>query len=57
MPTVVVPGNHDCAWWVGLLGMGDEYQMFARYREYIRSDIEPRASIAGATIVGLNSAH
>jgi 3',5'-cyclic AMP phosphodiesterase CpdA len=56
-PTVVVPGNHDCAWWSAFLGAGDRYGMFARYREYIRSDLEPRVSIPGATIVGINSAH
>jgi 3',5'-cyclic AMP phosphodiesterase CpdA len=56
-PTVVVPGNHDCAWWSAFLGAGDHYGMFARYREYIRSDLEPRVSIPGATIVGINSAH
>ncbi len=56
-PTVVVPGNHDCAWWTALLGTGDYYGMFSRYRQYIRSDLEPKVSIRGATIVGLNSAH
>lgn len=56
-PTVVVPGNHDCAWWTSFLGAGDTYAMFSRYREYIRSDLEPRISIPGATIVGVNSAH
>ncbi|MDA1082632.1 MAG: metallophosphoesterase [Gemmatimonadetes bacterium] len=56
-PTVVVPGNHDCAWWTGMLGAGGFYSMFNRYREYIRSDIEPQVRVEGATIVGLNSAH
>ncbi|HVZ50303.1 MAG TPA: metallophosphoesterase [Gemmatimonadaceae bacterium] len=56
-PTVVVPGNHDCAWWTAFLGIGDHYGMFARYREFIRADLEPEVSIPGATIVGLNSAH
>ena len=56
-PTVVVPGNHDCAWWGGLFGVNDHYEMFARYRQHVRSDLEPRISIPGATIVGVNSAH
>jgi 3',5'-cyclic AMP phosphodiesterase CpdA len=56
-PTLVVPGNHDCAWWAGMLGTGGEYAMFRRYREYIRSDLEPTLHVPGATIVGLNSAH
>jgi hypothetical protein len=53
----VVPGNHDCAWWASPLGLGDYFAMFSRYREFIRSDLEPQARIPGATIVGLNSAH
>ena len=55
--TVVVPGNHDCAWWTAPMGLGDYYGMYGRYREYIRNDLEPHVRIAGATIVGLNSAH
>src|SRR5690242_14372671 len=54
-PTVVIPGNHDCAWWAALLGMGDaQSAMFARYREYVRADLEPAVRIEGATIVALN---
>lgn len=56
-PTVVIPGNHDCRWWAALLGAGDYYSMFARYREHIRSDLEPEVRIPGATIVALNSSH
>lgn len=56
-PTVVVPGNHDCAWWTAPMGVGDYYGMFSRYREAIRSDLEPTVHIPGATIVGVNSAH
>lgn len=56
-PTLVIPGNHDCAWWTAFLGVGDRYEMFARYREYVRSDLEPQMRIPGATIVAVNSAH
>jgi 3',5'-cyclic AMP phosphodiesterase CpdA len=56
-PTLVVPGNHDCAWWAAPMGIGDYYGMFARYREYVRMELEPQLRIAGATIVGINSAH
>lgn len=56
-PTIVVPGNHDCAWWSAFLGFGDREGMFSRYREYIRSELEPVMRIPGATFVGLNSAH
>ncbi|MBM4194270.1 MAG: metallophosphoesterase [Gemmatimonadetes bacterium] len=56
-PTVVIPGNHDCRWWTAPMGFGSYYGMFERYRTYIRSDLEPRVSIPGATIVGVNSSH
>jgi 3',5'-cyclic AMP phosphodiesterase CpdA len=56
-PTLVIPGNHDCAWWMSPMGIGDYYAMFSRYREHIRSDLEPQVKIPGATIVGLNSSH
>lgn len=56
-PTVVVPGNHDCAWWTDFLGIGARDAMFTRYRELLRPDLEPHVRIPGATIVGMNSAH
>jgi 3',5'-cyclic AMP phosphodiesterase CpdA len=56
-PTIVVPGNHDCSWWMAPMGLGNYYSMFSRYREFIRSDLEPTVRIAGATIVGVNSSH
>ncbi|MGH7654583.1 MAG: metallophosphoesterase family protein, partial [Gemmatimonadaceae bacterium] len=56
-PVMVVPGNHDTAWWTALLGMGSVNAMHTRYRQYVRDDLEPVIQIPGATIVGLNSAH
>ena len=53
--TIVVPGNHDVAWWLSPLGFGDNKAMFARYRAYISNDLEPVLRIAGATLVGLNT--
>ena len=53
--TIVVPGNHDVAWWRAPLGLGDEARMYQKYREYISPDLEPVMRIAGATIVGLNT--
>jgi 3',5'-cyclic AMP phosphodiesterase CpdA len=53
--TIVVPGNHDVAWWRSPLGLGDEARMYAKYRDYISHDLEPVMRIAGATIVGLNT--
>ncbi len=56
-PTLVVPGNHDCAWWGAVFGIGDSGAMFSRYRELIDSELQPVIQIPGATIVGINSAH
>jgi 3',5'-cyclic AMP phosphodiesterase CpdA len=56
-PVLVVPGNHDTAWWTAPLGMGSVDAMHARYRKYVRDDLEPVLRIPGATIVGLNSSH
>lgn len=53
--TIVVPGNHDVAWWRAPLGLGNEARMYERYRMYINQDLEPVLRIAGSTIVGLNT--
>lgn len=53
--TIVVPGNHDVAWWLAPLGFGDADKMFAKYRKYISHDLEPVLRVAGATFVGLNT--
>jgi 3',5'-cyclic AMP phosphodiesterase CpdA len=52
---IVVPGNHDVAWWKAPLGIGDPGAMLANYRRFINEDVEPVLRIAGATIVGLNT--
>jgi 3',5'-cyclic AMP phosphodiesterase CpdA len=53
--TIVVPGNHDVAWWYAPLGLGNASKMYAKYRAYINQDLEPVLHIAGATFVGLNT--
>jgi len=52
---IVVPGNHDVAWWKAPLGFGKVDAMLANYKRYISEDAEPVLRIAGATIVGLNT--
>jgi len=54
---VVVPGNHDVAWWFSPLGMGDDRKLLRKYRQYISEDIEPVLRVPGATFVGLNTCH
>jgi 3',5'-cyclic AMP phosphodiesterase CpdA len=55
--TIVVPGNHDVAWWLAPLGFGDNAKIYAKYRAYISHDLEPVLRIAGATFIGLNTSH
>lgn len=54
--TIVVPGNHDVAWWRAPLGLGNRRNMTANYRRYISEELEPVLRVAGATFVGLNTA-
>lgn len=54
---VVVPGNHDVAWWRAPLGIGDDRKLLRKYRNYISEDIEPVLRVPGATFVGLNTCH
>ncbi|MDB4908742.1 MAG: Calcineurin-like phosphoesterase superfamily domain protein [Gemmatimonadetes bacterium] len=52
---IVVPGNHDVAWWKAPLGFGDEQAIYEKYRAYISQDIEPMLRVPGAILVGLNT--
>lgn len=54
---IVVPGNHDVAWWFSPFGMGDDLKLLRKYRQYISEDIEPMLRLPGATFVGLNTCH
>jgi 3',5'-cyclic AMP phosphodiesterase CpdA len=56
-PVIVVPGNHDTAWWTAPMGIGSVAAMYARYRKHVSEELEPVLHVPGATIVGLNSAH
>lgn len=55
-PTMLVPGNHDAAWWHAPFGWGDFSRVHARYRQFIAPDTEPTLALPGVTLVGLNSA-
>ncbi|GJG85294.1 metallophosphoesterase [Gemmatimonadetes bacterium T265] len=57
--TIVVPGNHDVLWWKAPLGIGDDAEMYANYRDYVSADLEPVLRVPGApgaVFVGLNTA-
>jgi 3',5'-cyclic AMP phosphodiesterase CpdA len=55
-PTMLVPGNHDAAWWHAPFGWGDFSRVHARYRAFIDATTEPTLRLPGVTLVGLNSA-
>ncbi len=55
-PTLVVPGNHDTAWWHAPFGLGDPRRLHEEYRRHIADDLEPTLRVPGVSIIGLNSA-
>ena len=54
---IVVPGNHDVAWWYAPLGMGNDERKYQNYERYISAELEPVLRTGGATFVGLNTSH
>ncbi|MEX2182092.1 MAG: metallophosphoesterase [Gemmatimonadaceae bacterium] len=56
-PVVVVPGNHDVAWWWKPFGIGPRWPLLRGYRKWISPDVEPSLRLPGVTIVALNSCH
>jgi 3',5'-cyclic AMP phosphodiesterase CpdA len=56
-PTVVIPGNHDVAWWWCVGGLGLKSAMYAGYRRWISPELEPTLRAAGAVVATINSSH
>ncbi|HEY3285595.1 MAG TPA: metallophosphoesterase [Gemmatimonadaceae bacterium] len=56
-PTVVIPGNHDVAWWWCPFGLGARPLMYRGYRRWISPDLEPTLRAAGATVASINTSH
>jgi 3',5'-cyclic AMP phosphodiesterase CpdA len=56
-PVLVIPGNHDVAWWWKPVGLGLSWPMLRGYRKWISPDLEPTLSLPGVTVVALNSCH
>jgi 3',5'-cyclic AMP phosphodiesterase CpdA len=54
---IVIPGNHDVAWWKAPFGVGDEARVSANYWRYISENAEPVLHVEGATFAGLNTSH
>ena len=53
--TIVVPGNHDVAWWHAPFGIGRPQKLYENYSKFISSDLEPVLRVPGATFVGINT--
>jgi 3',5'-cyclic AMP phosphodiesterase CpdA len=56
-PTLVVPGNHDVAWWASPFGLRGEGPKYAKYRRYFGETLGPVLSLPDAVIVGTVSAN
>lgn len=56
-PLIIVPGNHDIAWWMSPLHVFGTDGLYARYRKFVSADLEPTLTVPGATFVGVNTAH
>ena len=55
--TIVVPGNHDVAWWFAPLNLGHRRRKYERYAHYVSTDLEPVLHVPGATFIGVNTSH
>jgi 3',5'-cyclic AMP phosphodiesterase CpdA len=53
---IVVPGNHDVAWWRSPMMVRGAHTIYEPYRRYVSDDLEPVLRVPGATFVGLNTA-
>jgi 3',5'-cyclic AMP phosphodiesterase CpdA len=54
---VVIPGNHDVAWWWCVGGLGVKSLMYRGYRKWISRDLEPSLRAHGALVASVNSSH
>ena len=49
-PVLVIPGNHDVAWWTRPLIPFAKQPLYAKYACYFGADLTPRLSLPGAII-------
>ena len=54
---IVVPGNHDVAWWHAPLGLGHKERLYENYKAYVSEELEPLLRRPGLTMVGINTSH
>ena len=53
---IIVPGNHDVAWWRSPMMVRGSNTIYEPYRRYVSKELEPVLRLPGATLVGLNTA-
>jgi 3',5'-cyclic AMP phosphodiesterase CpdA len=53
---IVVPGNHDVAWWRSPMMVRGPKTIYEPYLRYVSNELEPVLRLPGATLVGLNTA-
>ena len=54
---IIVPGNHDVAWWTSPMHVLGTEPLYRRYRRHISADLEPVLRVPGAVFVGVNTSH
>ena len=54
---IVVPGNHDVAWWHAPLGIGKRERLYENYQAFVSKELEPVLRVPGCTLVGINTSH
>jgi 3',5'-cyclic AMP phosphodiesterase CpdA len=57
LPLIIVPGNHDTAWWMSPMHVFGTDGLYTRYRKYVSEDLEPTLTVPGAHLIGVNTSH
>jgi len=56
-PVLVIPGNHDVAWWTRPLIPFAKAPLYAKYRRYFGADLVPTLTLPGAIIASALTSH
>jgi len=56
-PVLVIPGNHDVAWWTRPLIPFAKQPLYAKYARYFGAGLTPRLSLPGAIIASALTSH
>src|SRR4029077_3605188 len=56
-PVLVIPGNHDVAWWMRPLIPFAKEPLYAKYARYFGADLAPTLSLSGAILASALTSH